>query len=372
MAKRLCAVLGASGIVSQRLQQRLVNHPWFELAAVCGGPDTAGKALHAIEWKLEQKRPDISDITVLDLADSKISNTLLALGVSIVFSAIPSEIAQDVEPMLAESGFAVFSNASAYRRVDGIPLVIAEINPQHMEHFAVDGLPMVCSTNCTLIPMAMPLAPLSKLLGIKSVTMRSEQALSGAGWRLLFDENALAGVVDPEIPDEATKTASELRYVFGKTSDEPSRKNPKSSVHITNASIDTDIKCQRVSRKDGHQVFVTVKLLNPTTISEVKLLMSTFHSTPQLLNLPSAPTNPIQLVEQIDTTAHLWADGENFPQDVEPSKNLRAGMAVTVGNIELIKPDLLSFEAYSHNTIRGAAGGVVLLAEFALSEGYLD
>ena len=285
MAKRLCAVLGASGIVSQRLQQRLVNHAWFELAAVCGGPDTAGKALHTIEWKLEQERPDISDITVLDLADSKICNTLLDLGVSIVFSAIPSEIAQDVEPMLAESGFAVFSNASAYRRVDGIPLVIAEINPQHMEHFAVDGLPMVCSTNCTLIPMAMPLASLSELLGIKSVSMRSEQALSGAGWRLLFDENALSGIVDPEIADEARKTANELRYVFGKTNDEPSRKNPKSSVHITNASIDTEINCQRVSRKDGHQVFVTVKLLNPTTLSEVKMLMSTFQLVKQAVNL---------------------------------------------------------------------------------------
>jgi len=137
--------------------------------------------------------------------------------------------------------------------------------------FAVDGLPLACSTNCTLIPLAMPLAPLSKLLGIKSVTMRSEQSLSGAGWRLLFDEKALAGSVDPEIPDEARKTASELRYVLGETIDGPSRKNPKSSVHIANASIDTDIICQRVSRKDGHQVFVTVKLLNPTTLAEVKL-----------------------------------------------------------------------------------------------------
>jgi len=372
MAKRLCAVLGASGIVSQRLQQRLVNHPWFELAAICGGPETAGKPLNSIQWRLEQERPNLAEITVLDLSNSNICKQLLDLGVSIVFSAIPSEIAQDVEPMLAECGFAVFSNASTYRRVDGIPLVIAEINPQHMEHFAIDGLPLACSTNCTLIPLAMPLAPLSKLLGIKSVTMRSEQALSGAGWRLLFDEEALAGSVDPEIPDEARKTATELRYVFGQTIDEPSRKNPKSSVHIANASIDTDIVCQRVSRKDGHHVFVTVKLLNPTTLAEVKLLMSSFHAIPQLLNLPSAPTNPIQLVEKIDTNAHLWADGDSFPKEVEPSSDLRAGMAITVGNVELIEPDVLSFEAFSHNTIRGAAGGVVLLAEFALSEGYLD
>jgi aspartate-semialdehyde dehydrogenase len=372
MAKRLCAILGASGIVSQRLQQRLVNHPWFELVAICGGPDTAGKPLRSIDWRLEQERPDIADMVVLDLSNSNICKQLLDLGVSIVFSAIPSEIAQSVEPMLAESGFAVFSNASTYRRVDGIPLIIAEINPSHMEHFAVDGLPLVCSTNCTLIPLAMPLAALSKLLGIKSVTMRSEQSLSGAGWRLLFDEKALAGSVDPEIPDEARKTASELRYVLGETMDGPSRKNPKSSVHIANASIDTDIVCQRISRKDGHQVFVTVKLLNPTTLAEVKLLMSSFHAIPQLLNLPSAPTNPIQLVDKIDTNKHLWADGDSFPKDVEPSKDLRAGMAITVGNLELIEPDVLSFEAFSHNTIRGAAGGVVLLAEFALNEGYLD
>ena len=131
MAKRLCAILGASGIVSQRLQQRLANHPWFELVAICGGPDTAGKPLSSIGWKLEQQRPTLAEITVLDLSNSKICKQLLELGVSIVFSAIPSEVAQDVEPMLAESGFAVFSNASAYRRVDGIPLVIAEIGINH-------------------------------------------------------------------------------------------------------------------------------------------------------------------------------------------------------------------------------------------------
>ena len=372
MAKRLCAILGASGIVSQRLQQRLANHPWFELVAICGGPDTAGKPLSSIGWKLEQQRPTLAEITVLDLSNSKICKQLLELGVSIVFSAIPSEIAQDVEPMLAESGFAVFSNASAYRRVDGIPLVIAEINPQHMEHFAVDGLPMACSTNCTLMPIAMPLAPLDRVLGIKSLAMRSEQALSGGGWRLLSDEKALAGSVNPEIPDEARKTASELRYILGKTVDLPSRKNPKSSVHIANASIDTDFVCNRVARKDGHHVFVTAKLLNPTTLAEVKMLISSFHAIPQLLNLPSAPTNPIQLVETIDTNKHLWADGESFPQQVEPSKDLRAGMAITVGNLQLIEPDIISFEAFSHNTIRGAAGGVVLLAELALNEGYLD
>lgn len=101
------------------------------------------------------------------------------------------------------------------------------------------------------------------------------------------------------------------------------------------------------------------------------MLMSTYHSAPQLLNLPSAPTNPIQLVEKIDTEVHLWADGDNFPKDAEPSTNLKAGMAITVGNLQLLEPNLLSFEAYSHNMIRGAAGGVILLAELALSEGYL-
>ena len=372
MQPRRVVVLGASGLVGQRLQQRLANHPWFELAAVVGGPESATQRLSEIPCRLDEGRPLLPDINVLSSKDHNLSEKLVEMGVSIAFSGLPSDVALKLEMDLAENGLAVFSNSSAYRRHDGIPLVVAEVNPEHLDHFAIDGLPIACATNCTLIPMIMPLAAIHRHNPLKAVKMRSEQALSGAGWRLLNDEKALAGQVDPHIEGEAYKTAAELRYCLGEMIEGPRAKKPKSDVHIRQLDIATDVECARVARRDGHHVFVEAEFENSISEFELRMVLNSFISLPQMLNLPSAPNKPIQLVEQIDVNSHLWADGDNFPQNPDPSKDLRAGMATVVGNVRLLDTNKISLEGYSHNTIRGAAGGVVLLAELALAQGHLD
>ena len=262
---------------------------------------------------------------------------------------INKNIAKDVEKRLTESGIMVFSNASSYRRKNGIPMIIPEINPHHFSNSM-----HYCATNCTLIPLAIPVSDISKFSAIKSVKMRSEQALSGAGWELLFDEQALAGKVNPYIENEAEKTASELLYVMGDLSLE----------QITIADFKTDIKCQRVARKDGHQVFVEVEIEHEITLNS---FIDEINSITTFNELPSGPLKAVHIVDEIAPKLHLWTDGYDFESDPNPIINLKTGMAIVVGNIT-IDGTKISFSAYSHNTVRGAAGGLVYLAEFVLSK----
>ena len=356
MRRRPSVVLGSSGLVGQRMQQRLVNHPWFEMVAVCGSSKRAGTTLDAVEWRLEEQRPSLPNLTVLDLAADDVVETLLELKVEVAFSCIPSEIAESIEPRLAKAGIAVFSNASFHRRKPGVPLVIPDINPEHLDELS-DVSPIACATNCTLLPLAVPLFTL-KHFGIKRVVMRSEQALSGAGWQLLHDNDALRGNVNPEIPGEAVKTRAELLHVFGTTT-QP-------------ANFEADITCQRVARRDGHQVFVEVEFRNDLTRQEVLRAFAGHRFSAAVQACPSAPFTPLHVVESIDIDEHLWTDGSKFTNRPNPSTDLRTGMAVVVGDIELVDARRLKFSGYSHNTVRGAAGGTLLLAEQAVSEGRIE
>ena len=150
--KRLkVAVLGAGGLVAQRLQQRLANHPWFTLAAVAGSPRFQGRSLNTVPWVLEEARPSLPELTVLDATDGMTVERLAEEGVSVAFSALPSREAKDLEPMWAGAGIAVFSNASAHRRRDGVPLVIPEINAEALRPQDGEPLRHACATNCTLL-----------------------------------------------------------------------------------------------------------------------------------------------------------------------------------------------------------------------------
>tara|TARA_B100000424_G_scaffold83042_1_gene62173 strand:+ start:292 stop:1347 length:1056 start_codon:yes stop_codon:yes gene_type:complete len=349
MSRHKCLILGASGLVGQRLQQRLANHPMFEIGAVAGSNATSGNELDSIPWRLEEGRPSLPNLTILNANSTKLSEECHKLGIKFAFSGLPSTVAKDVEKRLTESGIMVFSNASSYRRKNGIPMIIPEINPHHFSNSM-----HYCATNCTLIPLAIPVSAISKFSAIKSVKMRSEQALSGAGWELLFDEQALAGKVNPYIENEAEKTASELLYVMGDLSLE----------QITIADFKTDIKCQRVARKDGHQVFVEVEIEHEITLNS---FIDEINSITTFNQLPSGPLKAVHIVDEIDPKLHLWTDGYDFESDPNPIINLKTGMAIVVGNIT-IDGTKISFSAYSHNTVRGAAGGLVYLAEFVLSK----
>ena len=312
------AILGASGLVGQRLQELLFDHPFFEVVAIAGSPNSVGLMQEEIEWRLEspKARYDILICSMSDIPD-----------VDIAFSALPNNVAEVVEPSLVARGIHVFSNASTFRRIAGIPLVIPEVNPEDMRSY--DG--HACATNCTVVPVITPIIGL-KSLGIVSVTIHTRQALSGAGWRLLFDKDALAGNVNPLIPGEEEKLIAELKYLLG-------------------LEIPVIASCNRVPERDGHFVSCGVEVSKETNLEEVLELMNI-----PTLNLPSSPRVVNNIIDDSpNREEHLW-EGD--------------GMTTTVGNIR-VDGNIIRFDALSHNTVRGAAGGVILLAEFAVKESYI-
>ena len=312
------AILGASGLVGQRLQELLFDHPFFEVVAIAGSPNSVGLMQEEIEWRLESPKPRY-DILICSMSDIP--------DVDIAFSALPNNVAEVVEPSLVARGIHVFSNASTFRRIAGIPLVIPEVNPEDMHSY--DG--HACATNCTVVPVITPLIGL-KSLGIVSVTIHTRQALSGAGWRLLFDKDALAGNVNPLIPGEEEKLIAELKYLLG-------------------MEIPVIASCNRVPEKDGHFVSCGVEVSKETNLEEVLELMNI-----STLNLPSSPRVVNKIIDESpNREEHLW-EGD--------------GMTTTVGNIR-VDGKIIRFDALSHNTVRGAAGGVILLAEFAVKESYI-
>lgn len=384
MQRHNAVVLGASGLVAQRMQQRLANHPWFQLKAVVGSRRTAGRTLDSIDWNLPEKKPVLPHLTVLDAEDETIVHKLKNAGISVAFSCIPASIADPLELALASSGIAVFSNASAFRRCDGIPLVIPDVNADHLEHFRGAGYALACATNCTLIPLAVPAAALSQMFGIRHVKMNSEQALSGAGYELLLDERALSGNHPSNIPGEAEKTAFELLHVLGTGVN--TRRNQacqmgvnrkhqsitESKSHVKAMNAEVEVSCQRVTRIDGHQIFASIQLEQPTTLEEVLECLNNWRPPEHLRKCPSAPYKSLHIVEHIDVEQHLWSNGLEFQSHPDPSDELKAGMAVVIGSVRMTSPTCVEFSAYSHNTVRGAAGGTMWLAEQAYIQNMLS
>ena len=351
MERLKVAVLGAGGLVAQRLQQRLADHPWFELAAVAGSPRFHRRALRDVPWVLEEPRPELPDLTVRDVADASTVADLASEGVVLAFSSLPRAQAAELEPLWVNGGISVFSNASAFRGVEGVPLVIPEVNPTALEG---GGAPLThaCATNCTLLPLILPLAALHEEYGLETYTMRSEQGLSGGGYAYM--QSALqAGTVDPNIPGEAEKTEAEFS-------------------HILQWQGPATLECNRVMRADGHLVVVEAKFGRTVDAQGVQNAFETWAAHHALPQLPSAPVKPLSVVDTIEATTHLFADGEGFPLKPDPAKSLAAGMAVVVGNIRCPDATTVQFEAYSHNTLRGAAGGVIFLAELAHWKGLLS
>tara|TARA_A200000113_G_scaffold57071_1_gene48254 strand:+ start:1460 stop:2497 length:1038 start_codon:yes stop_codon:yes gene_type:complete len=326
------------------MQQRLSNHPWFELVAVAG--QSSGIGLRDLAWNLDQQRPEFisnSDILISDINSNTLAEELSQLGVKIIFSALPSKPALRIERNLVESGLNVFSNASAYRMNPDVPLVVADVNPDALVQPSSNKGMHACSTNCTLIPVLHPLSLLHQRYEIDSVVVRSEQALSGAGWKLLHYPDEKANAIGNEIDGEAGKIIEEAEKI------------------LILSGVTWDVQCKRIDEQDGHLVHVVVHLKDSPTYSEVvaTLSASQFHKP-----LPSQPEYSMQLIDtEPDRNQHLW-NGQTL-EEVQPSNDLSAGMTTTV-QLQSVENGTVVFRALSHNTIRGAAGGVVLLAELAL------
>ncbi len=342
MSKIRAGVLGATGNVGQRFIELLCNHPWFELTSLAASDRSAGKRYgNAASWRLESKIPDdAADMTVVPVDPKEVD-------ADIVFSALPADLARTVEPEFAEAGFVVASNASALRMVKDIPLVIPEVNPEHLGLIDVqqdmrkwDGY-VVTNPNCTTIMMTVTLKPLMKF-GIEKIYMASMQAISGAGYDGVPSMAILDNVI-PYIGQEEEKVETETRKLLGEFN----------GSEVVDAPFAVSASCNRVMVMDGHTEAVWVEMTDNPSPDDVKEAFLNFD--PGLSDLPTEPTPVIAVKEEKDR-----------PQP-RMDRNLGGGMTVSVGRI---RPGI-RYICMGHNTIRGAAGASVLNAELLIKKGKL-
>ncbi|WP_457614031.1 aspartate-semialdehyde dehydrogenase [Methanopyrus sp.] len=354
MAKVRVGVLGATGIVGQRFVSLLADHPWFELEAVTASPRSAGKTYaEAAKWYLEEPMPeDVAELTVLETDPGEVEREA---DVDLVFSALPSDVARDVEPAFAGAGFAVASNASAYRMEEDVPLVVPEVNPDHLELIDVqrdergwDGF-IVTNPNCSTIQMVLTLKPLMDEYGIESVVVSTMQAVSGAGYAGVPSMAILDNVI-PYIEGEEEKMETETLKILGELDGD----------RVKFADIKVSASCHRVPVLDGHTEAIFVATEEEVDPKEAAEILAEFRGVPQDKGLPSAPECPVVVREEEDRPQ------PRFDRDVD------GGMAVVVGRIRR-DPVLggLKYVCVGHNAVRGAAGASVLNAELLVEEGYL-
>ncbi len=350
MSKKLrVGILGATGMVGQRFVQLLENHPQFQITALAASDRSQGKTFaEACTWRLAGAMPE----SVKTLAVQAPEPTL---DCDLVFSSLPGDIARKTEGDFAAAGYPVISNSSAFRMDQDVPLLVPEINPEHLalidaQKKSSNGQHgfIVTNPNCSTIMLALALAPLDQKFGIESVIATTMQALSGAGYpgvaSLAISDNVL-----PFIESEEEKIEEETLKILGKLSGEM----------IDDAQMKVSAQCHRVNVSDGHLAAVRVKLKSPSEINDVKQAFSSFSALPQQLKLHSAPEQVIIVREEKDR-----------PQP-RLDRDAGKGMSITIGRLQ---PDNVldyRFVVLSHNTIRGAAGAAILNAELMLARGNL-
>ena len=341
-----CIILGSGGLVSQRFQQRLCNHPFFELRGVIGSPNSVGKNLLDLPWYLDEKRPPLPDISIIGMKEGR--EFVMKNDIQIVFSALPSEIAAHAEPLFVKSGCMVYSNASYHRMLSEVPLVIPEVNSNHLEILDSSKLGIVCSTNCTVMPVALSIKPIYDLLDIKNISIQTEQSVSGGGLELLISTR-LGNTPSTKIPGEAEKIEEELIRLLS---------NYEENEEIR-PEFDVSVSCKRVNRDFGHIVHIEIE--TNSNVKREQIIEQWTKVSPSIFSdLPSSPTPHIIVKKSIDKDNDRWAGSTN--KNFDPAENLHAGMAI-VTTIPEISGNIVKWSAFSENTIRGAAGGCILLAE---------
>jgi aspartate-semialdehyde dehydrogenase len=343
-------ILGATGMVGQRFIQLLENHPQFEVTALAASDRSQGKSFQeACRWRLAGEMPAfVKSMTVAPPQPP--------LDCELIFSSLPGDIARDSEGAFARAGFPVISNSSAFRMDRDVPLLIPEVNHEHLalldvqrkNHAGQQGF-IVTNPNCSTIMLALALAPLHAKFGVSSVVATTMQALSGAGYpgvaSLAISDNVL-----PFIEGEEEKIEQETLKILGKFK----------GTGIEDAPLAVSAQCHRVNVTDGHLAAVRVKLLRLATIEDVSAALASFTALPQELHLHSAPDCPIVVRDELDR-----------PQP-RLDRDAGKGMSVTIGRLQ---PDNVldyRFVALSHNTIRGAAGAAILNAELLIATGNLS
>jgi aspartate-semialdehyde dehydrogenase len=349
--KRKVAILGATGAVGQRFIQLLQNHPWFEIGVLAASERSAEKKYReACNWILGSEMPD--DIGEMTLVNTDVKSVEKVGNVDIVFSSLPANVASKIEEEFAKK-YPVFSKASAHRLKEDVPLIIPEVNPDHLTLISIQkkkrGWNGFISTdpNCSTIQLAITLKPLMAL-GVKRVVVSTMQALSGAGYPGVASLDIIDNVI-PYIQSEEEKIELETLKILGKFD----------GVKVHSANLQISASCNRVNVKDGHLECVFVELEKKPNIEEVKEAFESFRGEPQKLKLPSAPENPI-----------IVRDEPNRPQP-RFDTDLGEGMSVVVGRIRHDPVLTIKYICLGHNTIRGAAGAALLSAELTTKKGYL-
>ena len=344
------AVLGATGAVGQTFIRLLTGHPWFRVAEVAASERSARKKYRdAANWLEGDLPDDIASLTVQPCDPSAVQST-------IVFSALDSAAAGDVEPAFAKSGAMVLSNAKNYRMADDVPLVIPEVNASHLALLNVQrasrGWPsgggIVTNANCAATVAAMALAPLHDAFGVTRVFVVTMQAVSGAGYPGVASLDALGNVI-PYIADEESKIERELNKMLG-TFD---------GRAIAMAPFAVSAQANRVAVEHGHMACLSVELERPAPIEKVGEAFASWSGDPVACGLPSSPARPLVVARQ--------PDRPQSRRDV----NAGNGMTVTVGRLRRDPLFHVKYVALGHNTIRGAAGGSILNAEVLVRQGVI-
>lgn len=360
MEKYKVGIIGGTGMVGQRFVTLMENHPWFQLTAIAASPRSAGKRYEeavAGRWAMTTPIPDeAKNLMVLD-ATADIEK--IAGLVDFVFCAVDmkKEEIRALEEQYAKAECPVVSNNSAHRWTEDVPMVVPEMNPEHLEVIPAQRARLgtkrgfiAVKSNCSIQSYAPALHPLLKKFGVEKALVCTYQAISGAGktferWPEMVDN------LIPYIGGEEEKSEQEPLKVWGKV---------ENGKIVTADGPAITAQCLRVPVSDGHTAAVFVTFKNKPTMDEIKECWASFKGRAQELELPSAPKQFLHYFE------------ENDRPQAKLDRTLEGGMAISLGRL---RPDTqydYKFVGLSHNTLRGAAGGAVLLAELLCAEGYID
>ena len=348
MSKIEVGILGATGTVGQRFLQLLENHPWFEAKWLAASDRSAGKVYcEAAAWQLEGRPP-------ADAADRVVEECVPGRGPRLVFSSMSGSLAGEIEQAFAAAGHVVVSNSSHFRMATDVPLLVPEINPGHLGLLAPqrrgrgwEGA-IVTNPNCAAVVLVMPLAAL-KPFGLKRVMVTTFQAVSGAGYPGVPSLDILGNVIPFIGGDEEKKVESEPQKILGDLEGD----------HVRPLPFTVSANCNRVPTIDGHLVTASVELDRQASREELLAALAAFSGLPQERALPSAPKQPIHLM-----------DAPDRPQ-VRKDAGIERGMGTAIGRFRPCNVLHWKFAALSHNVLRGAAGAAVLNAELMKTEGLI-
>jgi aspartate-semialdehyde dehydrogenase len=347
-------ILGATGTVGQRFIQLLHEHPWFEITWLAASDRSAGKLYpEAAKWNLAMPIP--AKIAAMRVSAAAPDSTTPKL----VFAALDATAAQQIEPAFAEAGHAVVSNSSAFRMADDVPLIIPEVNGDHVpliktqKWYKQNGGFMVTNPNCSAIGLVLALAPLHRRFGIDKIFVATMQAISGAGYPGVPSMDILGNVI-PYIAKEEDKMEAETRKLLGSLVE-----SSLNGSRVIDADLTLSAHCNRVAVEDGHTESVSLKLRRPAQAEEIIEAWNEFRCLPQKLKLPTAPEQPV-----------IYESAPDRPQP-RLDRDRGRGMSAVVGRLRPCNIFDWKFTVLSHNTIRGAAGAALLNGELLKAQGYI-